>query len=315
MHILFDIVLPVFSLVLMGYGAARLRWFPVHAVGGLTAFMFNFAVPILLFHTLATTKLPAEIPWKLFGSYYLSMLVIFALGAMVAVVLSRRSLEAAAIIGFTAGFSNTVLFGIPIILTALGPEASVPLFLLISVHSPTGFTLLIIAMELLNKKGGGLKRLPLAIGRSIITNPILIGVAAGLLINLLGIPLPRLVDATARLMTGAVSPVSLFALGATMTQYRIAGRLSESLSLVALKTLIFPGVVFVMATYVFELDTLWRNTAVLLAAVPTGVNAFLFADRYGVGKASATTTIFLGTGLSVATLSLILYLLHVGPGL
>lgn len=313
MHILFDIILPVFTLVLMGYGAARIKWFPAHAVNGLSTFVFNFAVPILLFHTLATTSLPEHIPWRLFGSYYLAMILIFVLGGTVAILISGRSLDAAAIIGFSAGFSNSVLFGIPIILTALGPDAGVPLFLLVSVHSPIGFTLLIIAMELISNRGKGMGRLPKAIGRSMVTNPILIGVLGGLTVNLLSIPLPDIVALTAKLMNGAVAPCSLFALGATMTQYRIAGRLTESLSLVALKTLVFPGIVFVLATYVFELETLWRNTAVLLSAVPTGVNAFLFADRYGVGKASATTTIFLGTGVSMATLSLILYLLDIGP--
>jgi hypothetical protein len=35
-----------------------------------------------------------------------------------------------------AAFSNTVLMGIPIVLTAFGPEATLPLFLIIAVSAP-----------------------------------------------------------------------------------------------------------------------------------------------------------------------------------
>ena len=313
MDILLDIILPVFILVLMGYGAARIGWFPAQAIGGLTGFVFNFAVPILLFNTMATTRLPETIPWDLFGSYYIGWVGVFALGMGAAIVVSRRDLGAAAIIGFSSAFSNTILLGLPIVLTALGPEAAVPLFLLISIHSPVGFTLVTVALEIARNKGQGLGKLPLAVGRSMLTNPIFLGVIAGLTVNVTGLELPDVVASTADLMTGAVAPCSLFALGATLTQYRIAGRLTESLSVVALKNAMFPLIVWVLGSQVFTLDPLWLKTAVLLSAIPTGVNAFLFADRYGVGKASATTTIFLGTGLSVASLSVVLYLLDVRP--
>lgn len=313
MAALIDIVLPVFALVLLGYGAARIGWFGAAAVSGLMAFVFNFAVPILLFGTLATTELPAEIPWDLFGTYYIAWIVVFALGAGLAGLVSRRDLGAAGIVGFSSAFSNTVLLGIPIVLTALGPDAAVPLFLLISVHSPIGFTLITIMLEIARNKGGGLVRLPMAVGRSMLTNPLFVGVLAGLGYNFSGLPLPGVVDKTADLMAGAVAPCSLFALGATLTQYRIAGRLGESLSVVALKTLAFPALVYFLGTRVFALDPLWLAAAVILAAVPTGANAFLFAERYGVGKASATTTIFLGTGLSFLTLSAVLTLMDVRP--
>ena len=46
----------------------------------------------------------------------------------------------------------------------------------------------------------------------------------------------------------------------------------------------------------------------LLAAQPTGVNVYLFAQRYGTAQALASTTIFLSTAFSIFSLPVVLYL-------
>jgi hypothetical protein len=62
---------------------------------------------------------------------------------------------------------------------------------------------------------------------------------------------------------------------------------------------------------VFELEPLHRTVAVVLAGMPSGVNSFLFANRYETGVATATTSIFLSTALSMVTLTVILALFAV----
>ena len=52
--------------------------------------------------------------------------------------------------------------------------------------------------------------------------------------------------------------------------------------------------------------------AVLLAAQPTGVNVYLFAQRYGTAQALASTTIFLSTAFSIFSLPVVLYLFGIG---
>ena len=51
MGILVDIITPVFGLVVMGYVAARLRWFEEAGIKGLSGFVFNFAIPVMLILT------------------------------------------------------------------------------------------------------------------------------------------------------------------------------------------------------------------------------------------------------------------------
>lgn len=63
---------------------------------------------------------------------------------------------------------------------------------------------------------------------------------------------------------------------------------------------------------VFSLSPHWTFVAVLLAAQPTGVNAYLFAERYSSAQALATTTVFLSTAFSLLALPVLLYLREVG---
>ena len=58
MEILLDIIVPVFGIVALGYGVARLGLFPNEATKGLSRFVFDYAIPAMLFRTMATTELP-----------------------------------------------------------------------------------------------------------------------------------------------------------------------------------------------------------------------------------------------------------------
>jgi hypothetical protein len=68
--------------------------------------------------------------------------------------------------------------------------------------------------------------------------------------------------------------------------------------------------VYFTCSQVFSLSPHWTFVAVLLAAQPTGVNAYLFAERYS--SALATTTVFLSTAFSLLALPVLLYLREVG---
>jgi len=301
-----DVVLPVFGILFLGYGAARGGFFDEGAQRGLGLFVFNFAIPILLFRTLAQTELPPDPPWGLLLSYYLGAIGVFVLGMLGARLLGHQGLDMQAILGFGGCFSNTVQIGMPLILKALGERATLPLFLVIAFHGLLLITLLTVIMELARGSTGSLRQLPLNTARGLLTNPIVVGLLLGLGYNLLGWPLPTALERIAATMGQAVVPCALFSMGAGLSRYRIAGNLREALLLVGLKNFLHPLLVYLLATRVFHLNALWLAVVLLLAALPVGVNPFLFAQRYRVGVPAVTTAIVISTALSVLTLSVLL---------
>jgi predicted permease len=78
--------------------------------------------------------------------------------------------------------------------------------------------------------------------------------------------------------------------------------------LVLLKTVLQPLVVWLLVDHVFAIARPWSDTAIILAAMPTGINAYLFAARYRSGEAEAATAILLSTAFWLLTVSVILAL-------
>ncbi len=312
MEIVLEIVLPVFGVVVLGYLATYLGWFGGESESGLAKFVFDFAVPLMLLRSLATAELPATIPWGYLTSYYLSAALIYGMGFCIARYAFERPLGGQVITGFGCAFSNTVLLGLPLVLTTFGEAAELPFFILLSVHGLCFFTVTTLLLEVgRQSETPSLAKKILPTLRALLSNPILLGILAGLALNLSGIGLSGPPEAICALMQQAVTPCALFSLGASLTRYGIAGRLGQSMVMVAAKIVLMPLLVFLLARFVFRIEPLWTMVAVMTAAQPSGVMTYIFAKKYDEGEAIATTSIFLSTTLSMVTLSIILYLFNV----
>ncbi|HJO03498.1 MAG TPA: AEC family transporter [Acidobacteriota bacterium] len=302
------IVAPVFGIIVLGFVAARLRMLDPAAVIGLVVFVFHFAIPAMLFHNLARAELPAHIEWSFLVSYYGAALVVYALGMAIGRYSFRRPLAIQATCGMAAGFSNTVLLGIPLLLTVLGPEAALAIFLLLLPHSAVLMTLTMVLIRL----GRGREvsvgaQLRVVVGE-LIRNPIILALVAGLSANLSGLVLPGPLATVVQMLGAAAVPCALFAMGASLAAYPLAGDVLSTLPLVLLKLLVHPLLVWVLAVPVLGLDGVWVPVAVLMATMPTGINVYLVATRYDGGTGVAARTIFLSTAISVITISTALYL-------
>lgn len=311
MPLIIDIVVPLFGVGIIGYLAARFGLFGAQANRGLSLFVFNFATPALLFRAMARANLPEEMAWGLLLSYFLAGFAIFALAMWLARGVFARPPGDLGIVAMGACFGNTVLLGIPISLATFGEAAAVPLFVILAFHGAL-FYPTVSAVTELGLSRGALGSLPWLTVKGFLGNPIIMGLVAGFAWNLWAPPLPAALDALTELLGRAAIPCALFATGVSLARYRIAGNIAESLALICLKMFVMPALVWLLATWVFDLPPLWRAVAVILAALPSGVNVYIFAERYQRAVATATTTVFLATLLSMVTLPVLLLLLA-GP--
>lgn len=311
MQIILDIILPVFGIVGLGYAAARFGLFPIEANKGLSRFVFDFAIPALLFRTMATTTLPDQIEWGYLISYFGGGYVAWILGTALSYVLFRRTGAAPALAGMTAGFSNTVLLGVPLILTTFGDQATLPVFLLIAFHSWQLLSVVTVQAEVGIGAWDEMRRLPVNVGRGLIRNPIIIALAAGVAVNLIGLPIPSFADTLLEMLGRAALPCALFAMGASLSAYRIAGAMPEAGVGSCLKLGVHPLVTWFLATHVFEVTPLWRDVAVIIAALPVGVNVYMMAQRYESGVPAAATALILSTAASVGSIAVVLWVLGV----
>jgi len=312
MTILLGVVAPIFGVMMLGFLGVKLKVLDEGAVRGLVLYVFNFAVPILLFRSLAQMELPPDLEWRFLLSFYGGTVTVYALGLGVGRFLFRRSLGDQAIFGMSAGMSNTVLMGIPILFTAYGPEATLPVFLIIGFQGPILMPVTTGLLQLGQQGGAHPGKQAVAILLQLVKNPIILGLTAGILTNLSGVELSGPLDRIAELTGGTAVPCALFAMGAALGSYPLTGDIPPAILLMTLKNLVHPALVWVLAVPVFGLEGIWVRVAVTMAAMPTGVNAYLFGARYDAAPGVAARTILLSTLVSVGTISALLFWFGVG---
>lgn len=301
-----EIVLPVFALILVGYGFGRTRFLAAEGARGLGVFVYYAAIPALLFRSMAAEAAPMGGSLGVLAAYFAGTLSIFAASMAIGRLAFDLSFAEMGLMGVSAAFSNSVQLGIPLIVTAFGQAGLVPLSLIISLHSIILLSLATVVVEIGRGHGGEILHTAKATALAILGNPVIAAIIVGFLWREAGLGIPLMLARFIDLLAAAATPAALFSLGATIARFRIAGDLRESLVVVAIKLFLLPLAVYLFATRVFALDGLDTAVAVCCAALPTGSNAFILAQRYEIYVARAASSVLISTALSILTMGALL---------
>ncbi|MBM2712011.1 AEC family transporter [Mesorhizobium caraganae] len=297
-----ETVLFVYSLVALGYIAGWTGYLRPASGEGISEFAVNVAMPLLLFQTMVKSDFHGVAPWPLWGAYFAAVAITWAAGHLVTTRAFGRDSRAGVVGGVSSAFSNVVLLGVPFILGIFGADGFEVLSLLVSVHLPTMLMASIVLFEVFGR-GSGEPVHPLRVVRSFLRrlfmNPLIIGILAGLAWRITGAPLPdvamRLVDALA----ATAAPVAL-TMGLSLRRFGISGNVRPALVLSALKLFLMPALVLVFV-WLLGLPPLTAKVAVMVAAMPSGVNSYLIAVQFNTGQALASNQMTIATACAVLT--------------
>jgi predicted permease len=300
----FNTVMPVFLLILMGLGAKLAGLFGDGAARGLSSFVFSFAVPALLFKAMVSLGVPPQPPWKLWGAFFGAIFSAWAVAIFMSFRVSGLAGAGGAAAAMGAGFGNTVVLGLPLGLAYFGNQALLPMGLILTIHLPLQwFAATLIRQWAEAGQALSLRELLTNLARDLAANPIVLALVAGSLWNLTGMGLHIIPDKVLTLLGQAAVPAALFATGMTLARFGIRGNLLPVFVLVAIKLLLLPTVAALLAFEVFGLKGIEASVVVLFAAMPTGVNAYLFAEHVKSAEAAVSGSVAAGTALSIFTLS------------
>lgn len=300
-----ELVLTICALVLCGYALARRRAVAPEGVKRIADFVACVAVPALLFRTAAMDAHWGGAGYRLFLAYALGGATTFVLAMCVGRLAFKLTLPQQAMMAHGATFSNAVMVGIPIVFTLADAAGQHALLLIVALHVMVYIPVTVGLMEI-GREGraagpAGLARTALAAAR----NPLILSVIAGALWGALGPPLPGVLDSATKLLAGAAAPAALFALGGTLAAIPIKGHLREAAAIATLKLAVHPLAVWLAASYLFGLEARHCAIAVILAALPTGANPFVIANRFGVYPQPVAGAVMLTTLLSAPALILL----------
>ena len=306
-------VLPVFGLIVLGFAFARLRIVDQATAKGLTQFVFTLAIPALLFRTVALTQPQEATPFGLWLAFFGGLALTWIITGLIASKFESLSASGGAAASMAAGFGNVALLGTPLVLAHFGETAAVPVGLVLSIHAPVLWFAATLQREIARHSGNiSFARLGRELFINLAGNAIVLALLAAALWRLTGLGLYPVVDRMLSMLSDASVPTALFALGLSLSAYSLRGQWTGMMILIAMKMVLMPILVFLALRYVVSVPPFWGNVALLLAAMPTGANAFLFAHRNEESVAAVSAAIALGTGLSAITVSLLLYLMDTG---
>lgn len=289
-----QLLFPDFSLILCGYLVCR--YTPLNRtvweqVETLVYFLF---FPVLLFHAIVKSPLDIGAASGLIGAGWALGLTGIALAYSLPFWpwLGRHVPARDHAASTQVAFRFNSFIGLALAERMAGPQGLLLIAVLIGVCVPLFNVAAVWPMARQGQQG---------FVRALLRNPLIIGTAAGLAANLLGLRIPDWLEPTISRMGGASLALGLMAAGAGM-QFGALGRAKAlAVALLAIRHLLLPLAALGLAR-LFGLDPVQTTVLLAFSALPTASSAYVLAARMGYDGAYVAALVTLSTLLGMLSL-------------
>ncbi|WP_245194470.1 AEC family transporter [Kitasatospora phosalacinea] len=304
---------PIWVLTAVGWLAGRTGLLGSDAEAVLGRFVFHVAMPAALFTVVARTDL---------ASFADTWVLAFAAGTAVASLLgllagrgAERTTAGRTVAVMAAGYVNSGNLGIPVAAQVLGDTSFAAPVLLFQVLLVTPVMLAVLDTATGTAPPSPVERLR-RLARLPLRNPVILGAGLGALFSATGWRLPGPLAHSADLLGAAAVPAALVTLGLslhtppdTAPQRPDRGELAVT---VLVKAVGQPLAALAVGALLLHLRGPQLRAAVLMSALPTAQNVYVYARLYGAAPVLARSAVLVSTVLSMLTLSVIAWSLGGG---
>ena len=328
MQAVLEITLPIFALVLCGYAGRRLGSISELSVDAINQFVFMFALPAMLFRVAATNPLANLLDPNFAAAWLCAALPIYA----IAYGAGRRWLGGdraqSAGWGLNAAHGNVGYMGLPLASEIGGAKALAPILMTVILDVFVIITMTIILLEFARQpsaesrsgptnsdhdhdQASGLQRAAEAVrstGLGLLRSPLVLSIGLGLAWSATEWKLPMVVDNFVRLLGSVAGPSALFAIGASLGGKAVARDPAVPVMSI-LKIFVHPALAAVTMLWLFPVGAYAASIGVIAAALPAASNGFIIAQRYGLEVGSISSSIVIGTIISLVTVSFAVWVL------
>lgn len=298
---------PVFLMMIFGWFVRRVNLLDDHTTAKINKFVFNAPLPALLFSDLSTADFRAVWDGK-FVVFCITATLISVCIALLYSLLHKDGAERGEIIQASYRSSAAIL-GIAFVKNIYGEATmaglmivgTVPIYNIIAV-----ITLSLTSPDKDGKKSG--KQLFMNTLKGIVTNPIILGIAVGIVWSLLKIPQPVILSKSVSYLANMATPLSLIALGASFKVEDAKGKLPVTMGIAFIKLVLFCGIFLPVAVHMGFRDEKLIAILVMLGSATTG-SCFIMAKNFGHKGTITAFAVMLTTLCSAFTLTAWLFIL------
>lgn len=298
--------IPVFLMMALGYVFRLLGLFEEPVAQKMNRFVFQVTLPVMVFGDLAVLDISEAWDTKFVLFCFFVTLISITAAAGVSFLFRDRSSQGEFIQATYR--SSAAILGIAFISNIYGNAGMAPLMIIGSV--PLYNMMAVVVLSVFQPEQRPLDRaLVKKTLRGIITNPIILGILAGLLWSLLRLPMPTILQKTVSNLGGISSPLGLMAMGAAFEPKKAIGKAGLSVTAAVIKLVGFCALFLPLAV-------LWGFRGEKLAAIlimlgsATTVSSYVMARSMGHDGILSSSVVMLTTLFSAFTLTFWLWALR-----
>lgn len=297
---------PVFLMMLLGLVFRKAGWIDDVFASKMNQFVFRVPLPLLVFSDLASVDFDKV--WNMKFILFCFFVTVLSIGISVAISYLWKDKSIQGEFVQASYRSSAALLGIAFIQNIYGTSGMAPLMIIGSVPLYNVMAVLVLSLFRPGQKGLDRKVLKKTL-KGIVTNPIIIGIVAGLLWSALKIPMPHIAEKTVSSVAGVATPMGLMAMGATFDIRKAFAKVKPSVVAALIKLAGYAGVFLPVAVWMgFRKEELVAILVMLGSA--TTVSSFVMAKNMGHEGTLTSSTVMLTTLFSAFTLTGWLYILR-----
>lgn len=297
--------LPIFLLMVLGSFLKKIQWIDDDFADKMNKFVFRVPLPLVLFKDLATVDFKEAWDTKFVLFCFGATVISIGISAGISCLWRDKSIKGEFI--QSSYRSSAALLGIAFIQNIYGTAGMAPLMIIGSVPLYNVMAVLVLSLP-----GSGQrldKKVLKKTFKGILTNPIILGIAAGLIWSALKIPVPYIMERTVGNVAATATPLGLIAMGASFDIRKAFAKIKPSVTAAFIKLIGFCALFLPAAVHMgFRREELVAILVMLGSA--TTVTSFVMAKNMGHDGVLSSGVVMLTTLFSAFTLTGWLYVLR-----
>ena len=283
--------LPIFLTMLLGLLFRYLGLMSADFVAKLNRFVFVAAIPALVFQDISSVDVRES--WD--GGFVLFCFLATLVSITVITLLARFLVEEDIRGEFVQASyrSSAAILGIAFIQNIYGSSGMAPLMIVGTVPLYNAAAVVVLSLMKPGRKKLD-RKLLLQTAKGIVTNPIILGILAGILWSVLRIPQPEIMQKTVKNVAVLATPLGLMAMGASFEGKKALAKLRSSVLASVIKLVVLAAVFLPLAVRLGYTGERLIAILVMLGSATT-VSCFVMAKNMGHEGVMTSSTVMLTT--------------------
>lgn len=298
--------MPVFLVMLLGWLLKRRNFITDEFVSVADKVVFKVALPVLVFKDIAAADLYSDFNWPFVLFCFFGTCIFFGVTWIFAeIFIKDKSMIGSFVQGSFRG--SAAILGMAFAQNIYGTSGLVPMMIVASIPLFNIFSVIVL-MRSANAGEKDKKAVLKKTLKGIVTNPIIIGIFAGIPFALLRVTFPPIIEKTLVSVGSLSTPLALLAIGGSFSTGAALSKWKPTVAASIIKLILIPGIFLPIAVAMgFRNDEM--VALLILTGAPTTVSSYIMAKNMDNDGVLASGIVVMTTLLSSVTLTGIIFIL------